>query len=478
MNKTLALYFDDHFVIGAVEPFDGKFTLLEKNNREKFFLYFYIDNHQIDYGESYQFDPNHNDPRLIKDFYERICQPELTFRFQGYEHSFVALLNPIIEDIQDSYQRVLSRFSDTSAEMVSDEIPVNLGFSPNLEESAVDTIMKYLESMRFDFRNEPFSSSSLDELLLYSMIDRREIQPGNYAIVEGINDDLNISLVNVNATMKLRQLAGGSYSGYGTDPRIGVISKYVVDKANENIHILNNQKDRDREYRLKFRDSINWNEQLIKSRRPYIHVSVSLSGMPGMESKIPIQKREIESLTKARSLQVARFVEHTLESHTDMASLTRIIIVGDSLTNSQVLDGFYQYGKDKLMVMGNEKVVDIVKGLLVKKTASPLQDLPPEVDQVIPDRFPLKSVRVFDLNPGDKLEFTWDPNREVTAEYKGNGSFMIIGHSNSSVVTGDMFVTDHISVGEQAYLRNVIRTTSGKVLGNYKSGVIMTLFKV
>ncbi|MCB0853859.1 MAG: hypothetical protein KDD63_16655, partial [Bacteroidetes bacterium] len=134
--------------------------------------------------------------------------------------------------------------------------------------------------------------------------------------------------------------------------------------------------------------------------------------------------------------------------------------------------------KDKLMVMGNEKVVDVVKGLLVKKTASPLQDLPPEVDQVIPDRFPLKSVRVFDLNPGDKLEFTWDPNREVTAEYKGNGSFMIIGHSNSSVVTGDTFVTDHISVGEQAYLRNVIRTTSGKVLGNYKSGVIMTLFKV
>ena len=57
MNKTLALYFDDHFLIGAVEPFDGKFTLLEKNKRDKFYLYFYIDNHQIDYGQSYQRDP-------------------------------------------------------------------------------------------------------------------------------------------------------------------------------------------------------------------------------------------------------------------------------------------------------------------------------------------------------------------------------------------------------------------------------------
>jgi hypothetical protein len=477
MNKTLALYFDDHFVIGAVEPFEGKFTLLEKNNRQKFFLYFYIDNHQIDYGESYQFDVNREDPRLIQDFYHRICQADLTFDFQGYEHNYVALLNPIVEDIQDSYEKTLGRFTDTTTGIVADSIPVNLGFSPNLTPEAVSAIKGYLESMRFSFTSEAPMATSVDELLLYTMIDRRELIPGNYAIVEGLNDDLNVSLMNVNATMKLKRIAQGAYPGYGTDPRIGVISKYIVDKANENIHILQTEKDRNREYRAKFRDSITWNEQLLKSRRPYIHVSVSLSGMPGMESKIPIQKREIDSLTKARSLQVARFVEHTLEGHANMNSLTRIIVVGDSLTNSQVLDGFYQFGKEKLMVLGNDKVIDIVKGLLIQKTASPLQDLPPEVDQVIPDRFPLKSVRVFDLEPGDKLEFAWDPNREVTAEYKGNGSFMIVSHLNSSVVTGDTFITDQITVGQRAYLRNVIRTTSGKVLGNYKSGVILSLFK-
>ena len=35
-----------------------------------------------------------DDPRLIKDFYERISQTESSFSFQGYEHNYVALLNP------------------------------------------------------------------------------------------------------------------------------------------------------------------------------------------------------------------------------------------------------------------------------------------------------------------------------------------------------------------------------------------------
>ena len=481
MNKTLALYFDDHFLIGAVEPFDGKFTLLEKNNREKFYLYFYIDNHQIDYGQSYQREIDNQDPKLIKDFYERICE-ETTFSFQGYEHSFVTLLNPIIEDIHDSYQKIIARLSDNPDGMnTSDEIPVKLGFSPNLHNKAVSAIQNYLADMRFEVNAES-SPDEFDQLILQAMVDRRELESGDYAIVEGLNDDLNVTLVNINPTMAIKRLTEGSYPGFGTDPRIGVISKYVVDKANENIHILHSQTEKDLEYKRKTILAHQWNEQLLKSRRPYTHVSVSLSQAPQSESKIPIQKREIDSLTKARSLQVARYVEHTLGPHIDMQALTKIIIIGDSLINSQVLDGFYRYGKDKLMVMGNEKVVDTVKGLLAQKTLSPFEDIPVEINEAIkeaiPDRFPLKTVRVFDLEPGDRLEFTWDPNREVTAEYQGNGSFMIVSHLNSSVIAGDKFVTDHITVGERAYLRNVVRTSTGKVLGNYKSGVIMTLFKV
>ena len=335
--------------------------------------------------------------------------------------------------------------------------------------------------MRFEVQ-EDSKTDSFDELLLHAMINRREIESGDYAIVEGLNEDLNVSLVQVNTTQAIQRLADGSYPGFGTDPRIGVISKYVVDKANESLHILHNQSHKDSEYKKKITLAHQWNEQLLKSRRPYVHVNVSLSPAPQLDSMIPIQKREIDSLTKARSLQVARYVEHTLSPHIDMQALTKIIIIGDSLINSQVLDGFYRYGKEKLKVLGNDKIVDTVKGLLVQKTTSPFQDLPPEVNEAIkeaiPDRFPLKTVRVFDLEKGDRLEFTWDPNRQVTAEYQGNGNFMIVSHLNSSVIAGDKFVTDQITVGQRAYLRNVIRTSSGKVLGNYKSGVIMTLCKL
>ena len=47
MNKKIALYFNEHFVQAAVNPFEGKFDLLRK---EAYPLYFLSYDGQVSYG--------------------------------------------------------------------------------------------------------------------------------------------------------------------------------------------------------------------------------------------------------------------------------------------------------------------------------------------------------------------------------------------------------------------------------------------
>lgn len=478
MNKTLALYFDDQFVIGAVEPYEGKFTRITKGDRDRFYLSFYIHDGRIDYGKSYQVDVEKGDHRAVGDIYEKIASGT-TYHFSGYDREYVSLMDSVMDDIKESYVKVLSSMADSNEFIsVSEKIPVKAGFSPNIEEEARVRIISWLEER--NFHNEEQNEGNLpgfSQLIIQHKTSQRSIKfPGIYALVEGLNADLNVTLAETNAQGKMRIITHATYPGFGTDPRVGVISRFVVDKANESIHLLHTQKDKENEYRKKLRLAAEWNHQLIRSRRPFIYVKVALSPAPRSEISVSVQKKEIDGLTMIRSQQVARYAEHAISQHLPMADLTGIIIFGDSLKNSQVLDGFYRFGKEKLIVHSDDQIFDTLKGLFSQRDeVETLVDAILSGADVRKQPAHIQAVNTVDLRQGDKVEFTWDPNRKVIAELQSNGTFRIIEHEHSSIITGDTFLADQIQVGQRAFLKNVVRPSSGQVLGNYQSGVIKSL---
>ncbi|MDX2246884.1 MAG: hypothetical protein SF052_08930 [Bacteroidia bacterium] len=482
MNKTLVLYFDDTCVIGAVEPFDGKFTRLEKNGKDRFSLFFYLDGGRVNYGQAYQADADRGDVKAIGNFYTKVAEGG-NFDFSGYSRAYVELLDSIVEDIRESYFKVFSGISNAEQELnISDAIPLKTAFSPNIPAAAQTAILAYLEQKEFE-RDSIALTPSFSNLILLHKLNRRELKiPGVYAVVEGLNEDLNVCLIQVQQNHATQTLVHQTYPGFGTDPRVGVISRFVVDKADESLHVLYNQADREAEYKFKFRQAIEWNDQLLKSRRPFIYVKLTLSPAPNSELTVSVIQKEIEGLTMIRSQQVARYAEHTITPHLPMADLTGIVIFGDSLKNSQVLEGFYRFGKEKLIVHGDDQLFDVLKGLLVN-SAEDLPDSSASITETpktpsAPKTISLQNIRAVDLKTGDRVEFTWEPGRMVVAEHQGSGRFRIVYHENSSVVTGDTFVADMFSVGQKGFLKNVVRPSSGQVLGNYNSGLIKTLNRI
>lgn len=79
-------------------------------------------------------------------------------------------------------------------------------------------------------------------------------------------------------------------------------------------------------------------------------------------------------------------------------------------------------------------------------------------------------IGIEELEIGDRVEFTWLPDRECIAEYSGNAIFRIIMVKNSQgLACGDTFLCRVFVVGEILLLDQLTR--SGSVLGCYRVGI-------
>lgn len=482
MNKTLAIYFDDEVVIGAIEPYKGKFSTLAKGNKEHFPLYFLITDNEIQYGSSYKQDFLKGENRVYGNFYELILQSGFGFQMLGYERDYISLLEPIIQDMLEIYQAKMTTFG-ADPQGFEEKIPISVAYSDNISLKAKQHISHYLT--RHDFIHTEYSGKDgFAELFIRQLLAARALPDERltYAVVEALNSDLNISMIQFSPAGEAQRVHSEQFSGYGADPRVGVLTRYVVDEINRSRHILHTDAEKEAEYRKHLHRANTWNERLLKTNKPYIHVKVALSAMPNSPSNITIRRKTIDELTRAHSQQLGRYFERCVQKVCALEEVSRIFIVGDTLKNSQVLRGFYRFGEEKLWVWGNEGIFECLKGQLVYSRKPDLEATSPT--QATKASNPahgsgskkITTLSTSNLEPGEKISFSWNPNRKVVARYKGNQEFEIVQHTNSRVISGDTFVLEKISVGTPALLTNVIR--EGKVLGKYRSGAITGLEQI
>jgi hypothetical protein len=68
-----------------------------------------------------------------------------------------------------------------------------------------------------------------------------------------------------------------------------------------------------------------------------------------------------------------------------------------------------------------------------------------------------EGVHIDDLQPGDRVEVTWLPNRRCVFRYEGEAHFMVEEAANAKLHVGDSFDTTCFLVGKPMYLDNLQR---------------------
>lgn len=462
MNKTLALFFSKQYIIAGIKPYLDKFLILSKSGNNKFYLYFLIDksNDRIDYSEIYNTDKRAG---VVTDFFEKIEQKNSTYSLHGYDWNYIELLSPILDDIKDVYYQKMSDFDDESqSDIKKQPIPANICFTDNISQKARQQIRNYLEETDIDVLNTDFT---LAESLVRAQMYKEPnigIKDKFFAIAECLGNNLNISIVLTKNIDDFERKEAKTFRNYGADPRVGVVAKLVVNKANS-INVLHSESEMENEYSRHLKKAENWINELDKTIRPFILVETALKPAPENIQSITLDKKEIERLTTAHISQMARFFKDTVKSAgININRLEKIILIGNTMNNRLVLEEFQRFGEHKIITLSENNVFDVLRGMLFE-------------DEEIVEIQELEYIRTSDLKPGVTIEFSWSggsnrPERIVKAVYNGNESFTIISHENSSIKTGDSFKTEALKKDYPAELKNVYRPSENKILGNYNSG--------
>lgn len=66
-----------------------------------------------------------------------------------------------------------------------------------------------------------------------------------------------------------------------------------------------------------------------------------------------------------------------------------------------------------------------------------------------------EGVRINDLQPGDRVEVTWLPNRRCVFRYEGEAHFTVMEAENAKLRVGDSFDTACFLIGKPMFLDNV-----------------------
>ena len=66
-----------------------------------------------------------------------------------------------------------------------------------------------------------------------------------------------------------------------------------------------------------------------------------------------------------------------------------------------------------------------------------------------------EGVHIDDLQPGDRVEVTWLPNRRCVFRYEGDARFTVVEAEHSKLQVGDTFETAAFLIGQPMYLDNL-----------------------
>ena len=324
--KSLALYIDKWYIVGAVNT-DGITRLVNLPNREdRIWLYFYEDvaNDEISYGKGFQSKFRNNEPHYYGDVFSLITQ-------SSAKYTMFKLSQPMKGIFKSS-----KIFDDLRKDMDEDgDITTYISFSKDISLASRFLFIEELKEERFVVQE---SVARICHLALeYAAKKSNYTEDGYYLVLNACNENLHYALYQKADDLFNREKED-VLEGLGTDVRSRALIEHVVDNINEREYLLKTKEERESEYLRMNQFVDDWLVKLA-SARSYIPVeltNVTLSRDPFKNYPVQVKKSKIDERTdkivKDIINVIVRFVKDAGVSHEQIKG---ILFLGNTFTNIQ-----------------------------------------------------------------------------------------------------------------------------------------------
>lgn len=354
--KSLALYIDKWYIIGAVCT-DGNIRLVNlPNHEDRIWLYFFenVDNDTISYGIGYKTQFFNNENHYYGDVFAQISSIEAKFSLFKHSQPMSSIFKTakIFDDLRND-------FGVSSKEV----IPTFLSFSTDVSADARLIFRRELTDANFKVEEHV---ARIEHLALEFVANKMNYkEEGFYLILNACNENLHYSLYKRSENLFVR-IQENKLVGMGTDLRGRCLIEHVIDQINRSERFLQTTNEREKEY---LRASQYVDEWLMKlsNARPFIPVPLSgitLSNDPHKEFRLSVLSSQInqrtELIVKSIVDNIVKFVKEANVSH---EQINGIIFLGSTFTNNQFSNEFlnhYNLSEDRIISFKDSDLCSLV----------------------------------------------------------------------------------------------------------------------
>lgn len=341
--KSLALYIDKWYIVGAVNT-DGITRLVNLPNREnRIWLYFYEDvaNDEISYGKGFQSKFRNNEPHYYGDVFSLITKSSA--KYTMFKRS-----QPMKGIFKSS-----KIFDDLRKDMDEDgDITTYISFSKDISLASRLLFIDELKEERFVVQE---SVARICHLALeYAAKKSNYTEDGYYLVLNACNENLHYALYQKTEDLFNREKED-VLEGLGTDVRSRALIEHVVDNINDREHFLKTRKERESEYLRMNQFVDDWLVKLSSARSfiPVQLTNVTFSRDPFKDYSVQVKKTKIDERTdkivKDIINVIVRFVKDADVSHEQIKG---ILFLGNTFTNVQFkkeLCSYYNLDNSKIV---------------------------------------------------------------------------------------------------------------------------------
>lgn len=460
MNKSSAFFITHDFISAAVKPFKDKFTLLSPECDDAYYLYFYINpvTEKPDYGKKYASFFRDGNPLYCGDIFDNLSNSGKTFNCGGFNVEYITLLDPVLKDIRTSASKVLNSFEPFPESEMLDSYCV---FADNIDETSRNIFINYAK--KFNINIITVSSFDVYAVKNHLAVNGLNCQNRKFAVVEALGSDLNMSIVDVDYPEAKRKFFKTIVDS-GTDPRIAVIAKKIVDDVNRQEGLLSGRDDIQKEYVRHREKAVKIIEAIQKLNKPFLRIETSFACDKGRKTVVNLSIEEIDKLTYIYTRQLSVFFTDGFlaVNNVRMSEIEAVILSGTSVCNESATAEFERLFPGKIVKTDNK--TDIVLQEVLNSVGFPVREAenstvflsatppPSQIPQnnssdgfSSAEYHKVQTVAVLSLTPGNVLKInTFDPapNKGKAIqelEYIGNNTFKVV-MSTRTLMPGDMAV--------------------------------------
>ena len=324
--KSLALYIDKWYIVGAISTDGITRPVNLPNHEDRIWLYFYEDvaNDEISYGKGFQNKFRNNENHYYGDVFSLITQSSA--KYTMFKRS-----QPMRGIFKSS-----KIFDDLRKDMDEDgAITTYVSFSKDISLASRLLFLEDLKAENFDVKETVARIGHL--ALEYASKKSGYVEDGYYLVLNACNENLHYSLYQKTDDLFNREKED-VLVGMGTDVRSRALIEHVVDNINDREHFLKTVEERESEYLRMNQFVDDWLVRLSTAKGfiPIQLTNVTFSRDPYKDYSVPVRKIKIDERTEKIVKDIVNvivgFVKDAKISH---EQLRGILFLGNTFTNVQ-----------------------------------------------------------------------------------------------------------------------------------------------